>query len=155
MIRPLIIGLGMFALTLAVQMGLVVYFLHWYGGTASEKWERPSHLRAFLFLQAVAVLLLLVHLVNIALWAAVFYRCGEFAEFDLAYYHSAVNYSSLGYGDLVMSESWRLLGPLETVDGTMGFGISTALIAAIMLRLIEQRMRRSRHRLGADLPNKE
>jgi Ion channel len=39
--------------------------------------------------------------------------------FAVAFYHSAVNYTTLGYGDLVMSEQWRLLGPQEAVSGTL------------------------------------
>ena len=38
------------------------------------------------------------HLIEIALWAALFISCGEFQEFGIAYYHSAVNYTTLGYG---------------------------------------------------------
>jgi hypothetical protein len=79
------------------------------------------------------------HLVEIALWALVFMICGEFRDFGTAFYHSAVNYTSLGYGDLLMSASWRLLGPLETANGTLLFGISTAMVFAVMLWLIQVR----------------
>jgi len=50
-----------------------------------------------------------------------------------------VNYTSLGYGDLIMTPSWRLLGPLETANGTLLFGVSTAMIFAVMLWLIQAR----------------
>ena len=53
------------------------------------------------------------HLVEIALWALLLMVCGEFSEFGIAFYHSAVNYTTLDYGDLIMIPSWRLLGPLE------------------------------------------
>jgi hypothetical protein len=48
---------------------------------------------------------LVAHLAEIALWAVLFVICGEFSEFGTAYYHSAVNYTTLGYGDLIMSPS--------------------------------------------------
>ena len=78
----------------------------------------------------------LAHLIEIALWAGLFVVCGEFQEFGTAYYHSAVNYTTLGYGDLIMSPSWRLLGPLEGADGALMFGVSTAMIFAVTQRLI-------------------
>jgi hypothetical protein len=78
----------------------------------------------------------LAHLMEIALWAALFQMCGEFKSFELAYYHSAVNYTTLGYGDLIMSPSWKLLGPLEAADGALMFGVSTAMIFAVAQRLI-------------------
>lgn len=76
------------------------------------------------------------HLIEIALWATLFVMCGEFKSLELAYYHSAVNYTTLGYGDLIMTPSWKLLGPLEAADGALMFGVSTAMIFAIAQRLM-------------------
>src|SRR5215469_15292190 len=82
---------------------------------------------------------LLAHLVEIALWAVLFILCGEFSDFGTAYYHSAVNYTSLGYGDIIMTPAWKLLGPLETANGMLLFGVSTAMIFAVIQRLVEAR----------------
>jgi hypothetical protein len=82
---------------------------------------------------------LAAHLVDVALWAALFMFCGEFSGFGTAYYHSAVNYTTLGYGDVVMTPTWRLLGPFEAADGMLMFGVSTAIIFALTQRLIQDR----------------
>jgi len=79
------------------------------------------------------------HLGEIGLWAVLFVICGEFHQFGTAYYHSAVNYTTLGYGDIVMSSSWRLLGPLEAANGVLMFGVSTAMVFAVIQRLVEAR----------------
>jgi len=71
---------------------------------------------------------LVAHLLEMGLWAVLFVICGEFRDFGTAYYHSMVNYTSLGYGDVIMSPSWKLLGPLETANGMLLFGVSTAMI---------------------------
>jgi hypothetical protein len=131
----------MFALTLFVQMAPTVMLIRIAASRHPRSFTRPSFVANFVLLQSVAALALLVHLANIALWALLYWLCGEFAGFEAAYYHSAVNYSSLGYGDIVMSARWRLLGPLETIDGMVMFGISTALIFALIMRLIEERMK--------------
>lgn len=89
---------------------------------------------AFAILYAMAA-----HLAEIALWAVLYVICGEFADFGTAYYHSAVNYTSLGYGDLIMSPSWKLLGPLETTNGMLLFGVSTAMVFTVIHRLVETR----------------
>jgi len=81
------------------------------------------------------------HLIEIGLWAALFVICGEFKSFELAYYHSAVNYTTLGYGDLIMTPSWKLLGPLEAADGALMFGVSTAMIFAVAERLMRAKFR--------------
>jgi Ion channel len=77
------------------------------------------------------------HLIEIALWAVLYLICGEFQEFGFAYYHSAVNYTTLGYGDVIMTPSWKLLGPLEAADGSLLFGVSTAMIFAVIVRLVQ------------------
>jgi hypothetical protein len=82
---------------------------------------------------------LVAHLIDIALWAVLFMICGEFTGIGTAYYHSAVNYTTLGYGDLVMTPSWRMLGPLEAADGMLMFGVSTAIVFALTQRLIQAR----------------
>jgi len=82
---------------------------------------------------------LAAQLMEMALWAVLYMICGEFRDFRTAYYHSAVNYTSLGYGDLIMSPSWKLLGPLETANGMLLFGVSTAMIFAVIQRLVVAR----------------
>ncbi len=91
----------------------------------------------------VVLVALAAHLVEIAVWAVAFVLCGEFPDYAAAFYHSAVNYTTLGYGDVIMSASWRLLGPLEAADGSLMFGVSTAMIFAVILRLIQTRFRDS------------
>ncbi len=71
------------------------------------------------------------HLLEIALWAGVFMLCREFRIFASAFYCSAENYTTLGYGDIVMSPRLKLLGPLESADGMLMFGVSTAMIVAM------------------------
>ncbi len=87
---------------------------------------------------AIAVALV-AHLMEIACWAVLFVICGEFREFGIAYYHSAVNYTTLGYGDVIMTPSWRMLGPLEAANGMLMFGVSTAIVFAVMQRLVQAR----------------
>jgi hypothetical protein len=81
------------------------------------------------------------HLAQMTVWAAVFLTVGEFETFAPAFYHSAVNYTTLGYGDIVMSPRWRLLGPQEAACGSLAFGWSTAVLVTIVIRLVRFRRR--------------
>ena len=81
------------------------------------------------------------HLTQIALWALAFLMVEEISTFEVAFYFSAENYTALGYGDIVLSERWRLLGPLEAINGLLLFGLSTAVMFAVMSRLITNRLR--------------
>jgi Ion channel len=96
--------------------------------------------------RAVAVLVSLVlataaaHLIPIALWAMAYLLVGEVAAFERAFYLSAQNYVALGYGDVLLSERWRLLGPLEAGNGLLLFGLSTSVTFAVLNRLLGDRL---------------
>ena len=85
------------------------------------------------------------HLIEIALWAVLLITVENFKSFGNAFYHSAVNYTTLGYGDLLLTPSWRLLGPLEAANGALMFGVSTAMVFAVIQRLILARFEDLRH----------
>jgi hypothetical protein len=88
----------------------------------------------------MSVLITLVaHLIAIAAWALSFILVGEFDGLGPAFYHSAVNYTTLGYGDIVMSPAWKMLGPLEAMDGLLMFGVSAATIFAVIHRMVQTR----------------
>jgi Ion channel len=139
MLIPLAVGLICFVCAIFVHvlpLGATVAII--------RREKRLRHAGVSLRINFVTVALtilfaLVAHLLEIALWAAVFVTCGQFHDFGTAYYHSAVNYTTLGYGDLIMSPTWRLLGPLEAANGIMMFGVSTAMIFAVILRLTQAR----------------
>jgi len=90
---------------------------------------------------AVLLATMAAHLVQIALWAVVLLLIGEVSTLDRAFYVSAENYTALGYGDIILSEQWRLLGPLEAINGLLLFGLSTAVMFTVMSRLVTDRLR--------------
>jgi hypothetical protein len=77
------------------------------------------------------------HLAEMAFWATLLVICGEFQHFEIAFYHSAGNYTTLGSGGILMTPSWRLLGPIEAANGALMFGVSTAMIFAVIVRLMQ------------------
>ena len=62
-------------------------------------------------LLVVMIVMMLGNFVQIVIWGVLFIVLGEFTELYEAVYHSAVNFTSLGYGDIVMSKRWKLMGP--------------------------------------------
>jgi hypothetical protein len=85
------------------------------------------------------------HLIEIASWAVLLIICGEFPDFGNAFYHSAVKYTTLGYGDLLLTPSWRLLGPLEAANGALMFGVTTAMVFVVIQRLVLARFKDLRY----------
>lgn len=86
----------------------------------------------------VLTILILGTFAQIAAWAELFVLMGEFESFEEAVYHSAVNFSTLGYGDIVMSEKRRLLGPLQAINGVLMIGLSTGTLSFAMQNIMKR-----------------
>jgi hypothetical protein len=133
---PLVVSLGAVACTIfvhALALAATVNFVR------HERRLGRAGAGALIDLAIVALatsFAFVAHLIEIALWAVLLITCGEFQEFGNAFYHSAVNYTTLGYGDLLLTPSWRLLGPLEAANGALMFGVSTAMVFAVIQRLL-------------------
>jgi hypothetical protein len=90
------------------------------------------------FVMGVTLLALAGHLAEVALWAFTLDMSGAVADISAAVYSSAGSYTTSS-SDVVLPPQWKLLGPLEAVDGMLMFGISTAFIFAVVNRLIHAR----------------
>jgi len=137
----IIIGMSTVIATVFIQAITVVLVLRYIFFVVSKGRVGGGFFKDATILSSLMVIIFCGHLVQIALWAEVFRGCGEFEDFSSAFYHSMVNFSSLGYGDIVMSEKWRLLGSLEAVNGILMFGISTAVFYAIIRRIFRMRIK--------------
>ena len=136
---PLVVGTGAMLCTIlihALPVGGTIWFVRRerkIGHTGRDFWTDTR------IVVPVVLLAMAAHLIEIALWAIVFLLCGEFADIGTAYYHSAVNFTTLGYGDVLLSPHWRMLGPLEAATGMLMFGVSTAQVFTIIQRLAQTR----------------
>jgi hypothetical protein len=148
MILSLLVGTGLllgsllcYAMATDLIVRLVVRLIR-RGYTDLGFWKNVAVMMIVTLITAAA------HLTHIALWAVAFLMVGEISTFEEAFYFSAQNYTSLGYGDIGMSERWRLLGPLEAINGLLIFGLSTAVMFAVLSHLVANHLRRQIGQLG-------
>ena len=138
MFSNLVIGLLTMAFCLGLQCLGVSALLH-YLHRLKERGRIASGVVTSALILAVSMMILMIgNLLQIAVWAVLFMVCGEFTIFAEAFYHSAVNFSTLGYGDIVMSESRRLLGALEAANGVLMFGLTTSVMFWLIQAFIRQ-----------------
>ena len=76
---------------------------------------------------AAAAVLLFAHVAEVGVWA-LFYGLAGVAPGADPFYFAFVNYTTLGYGDVVPSAEWRLIGPITAMNGVLLFGWSTAVL---------------------------
>ena len=144
MVRNLLIGLPSMLLCMVVQVTLAFWGVRYFvRKTASTDVVRGS-LYGLRPLLVVMLVMMLGTILQIALWGVLFVVLGEFEELYEAIYHSAVNFASLGYGDIVMSDPWKLLGPLEAVCGVLMLGMTAAALMAILQQMIKAQLQ-ARH----------
>jgi len=84
--------------------------------------------------------LLLIHAVEITLWALVYLGAGCLPDAESAFYFSGATYTTIGYGDLVLAKPWRMLGPVEGLTGILMCGLSAGLFFSIVSRIYAARL---------------
>jgi hypothetical protein len=78
---------------------------------------------------------LLMHLLQIAVWAFHYALKDVMPDLASAFYFSAVTYTTTGYGDLVLPAEWRLVGSVEALTGILMCGLSTGMFFAVFARV--------------------
>jgi voltage-gated potassium channel len=82
-----------------------------------------------LVLTIVILALLSIHFAEVAVWAALYSYLKCFRDFSTSLYFSLASYSTVGYGDVVLSNpGWRLLGGTEALTGSLMLCWSTVIL---------------------------
>ena len=88
--------------------------------------------------------IMLLHVIGTSMWAVFYYTRALFKDFETALYFSLTSYTTIGYGDVLLPQKWRLLGAIEGVTGVLFCGISTAFIFAVMSAVLQSRVQQHR-----------
>ena len=127
------IALGAFLLlvTCGMHLGAMVLVIHLLGleGGPLRKWFRRN--RAFPVGEVVLVMAN-ISILEVLLWASTYMALGEIRELEAAFYFSMVTFTTLGYGDIVLDPSWRLLASFQAATGIIMFGWTTAILMSVV-----------------------
>jgi hypothetical protein len=137
MLTNLMLGLLTMTLCLLLLTSLLVLNIRYYQAN-DRRVRSESFASKLVVLNGVMLILVAGNLAQVAIWALLFLLLGEFSEFADAFYHSAVNFATLGYGDIVMSEKHRLLGPLQAINGVLMIGFSTAVLMGTVTDMLRK-----------------
>jgi hypothetical protein len=74
-------------------------------------------------------------LVEVLVWAWTYILLGEFNAIEPAIYFSTVTFTTVGFGDVVLDDRWRLLSALEAANGIIMFGWTTAIVIYAVQRV--------------------
>jgi voltage-gated potassium channel len=135
-LRQSIAATVLVTLTLSLQSAGMATLIHWGRARVEQDLHKLGLLRSAALVVQITHLIIVLHISQILLWAC-FFRRYCFPSWESAFYFSTTTYSTVGYGDLVLPTSWRLLGPIEATTGVLMCGLSAAFLFAIVTRLIE------------------
>ena len=131
------VGIPVILINMLLQSLVSVWCIRFY---IKRFGKREGVLAGMLALFGIITLVMLGNLAQIVIWGALFLWLGEFDTLQEAVYHSGVNFATLGYGDIVMSPQWKMLGPLEAVNGALMIGLSGASMLAVLQHHIRKQL---------------
>ena len=141
-----VISLAMMWLTVIIHSLGAVYWLKFLATKLirDEKMHQP--LRLFRVIMMTTMILLLLHILQVYLYAFLFYALPGHAgleSFHQAFYFSVVTFTTLGYGDVVVDPQWQMIAGTEAMVGIVVFGLTAALLFAIIQK--SWKVRREMH----------
>ena len=122
--------------TTVIHSGCTLATLWGYRHLQSYDLASLSRLIKVVSVGTLVLLLFIASLIEIGLWAMTYLTLDSISGIERALYFSAVTFTTLGYGDVVLESSSRLLASFQAVNGIIIFGWSTALLVAFVHRLL-------------------
>jgi hypothetical protein len=97
-----------------------------------ETLQRFTVIKSTIALVGVFAAMMVLHVVETGIWAGFYSAKSLFPNAETSLYFSLESYTTIGYGDVVLPEGWRLLGTLEGASAVLLFGLSTAFIFVVL-----------------------
>ena len=137
MLRQLLVGAGASTCNIVVHALVMTAVVRVTRTVGSQNVWHPWLLLIFVMIAVVSILML-AHTSEVIVWSLT-YAAANAAPVgaDLVYF-AFVNYTTLGYGDVIPVEAWRLLGPITAMNGVLLFGWSTAVIFEVLRRALRR-----------------
>ena len=140
MIMQFVLAFGLICATVVIHaLGTLEAITH-----IARRWrQRKSHpglLASELQVVRLVSVLLLLHMAEAGIWAGLYVIAGLLPDLETAVYFSITSYTTVGYGDVVLPVSSRLLGPIEAAVGILMFGWSTGIMVTALSRIYGDRL---------------
>jgi len=137
MLRQILAGGGINVINIAIHAMVMTVVV---GVARRASARRKSY--SIVLLPAVMIptvcVLMITHMLEVSIWASAYSVVDAAPPNTNVVYFAFVNYTTLGYGDIVPVERWRLFGPMTAMNGVLLFGWSTAVIFEVLRKTLER-----------------
>jgi hypothetical protein len=131
MLRQLLMGGAISACNIVIHALVMTAVVRASQSTAIKVAARPNLVLIAVMVATVSVLMV-AHACEVLVWSLAYGLVNAAPAGTELLYFAFVNYTTLGYGDVVPVERWRLLGPMTAMNGVLLFGWSTAVIFEVL-----------------------
>jgi len=131
----LLISIGMIILTVGIHTVGAAWWLRNLGDRITKRHRLNLPARLFSSILSTAFVLILLHILEAFFWALLFLVLpskGGLDSLHEAMYFSMITFTTLGYGDITLNAEWQLLTGVEGMVGIVVFGLTTALLFAVI-----------------------
>jgi len=133
MLRQIAFGATVSLANIAVHAVAMIVVIRVARSIAAKWLSFPTVRLATVMVGTVAVLMA-AHMTEIVIWSMAYAVVDVAPEGADPLYFAFVNFTTLGYGDVLPVTGWQLLGPITAMNGVLLFGWSTAVIFEVLRR---------------------
>jgi Ion channel len=132
MFTALIVGGGVSLLNIAVHAVAMVALVHAMRTRVANIFHSNAMVRLVVIMVTAVGVLMAAHMVEIWVWSALYELLGVTPPGANAFSFAFVNYTTLGYGNVVPEPRWDIFGPMTAMNGVLLFGWSTAVLFQVL-----------------------
>lgn len=140
MLLNVLLGLFIIGLTVVIQAQGTNYWLQKFVSVQNRLSEEQFKKRTVRILIATSLFLITLHLMQASIWALLYLLLPgvtEFQTFEKAVYFSLVTFTTLGYGEITIDSTNRILAGLEAINGIILIGWSTAFMFFVYTEILK------------------
>ena len=134
----IIIGIILIIITTIVH-SILTRFILYFNRVSLGSWYFIRLNHSHLWISIIAIIIFFVTILEALIWMVCYLKFGVIESFEEALYFSMVTFTTLGYGDIVLDENWRLLSSMQAVNGSIILGWSTAMLISTIQKMIDSK----------------
>ncbi len=134
MVEQIVTGSCLIVATVIVESVFIALAVKGLDTFGTKLANTPTVVRITSVLSVLTLWLLAGISASLWMWACLFMYLGEFDAFVDALYFASVSATTLGYGDTLLSEPWKLLSGFIAANGLILFSLNTAFLFEALRR---------------------